>query len=269
MSAPGPESIPTSADKRSHRPLKKRKMPVPKSPTSLQAANLASLLANPDQEIKLPPPVETLNQPARKLPPPPEIVTNVQGSSAGAGSGEFHVYKAARRREYERLRLMDEEVAREKAKEEFERSKHDKETKDEERTRKNREKREKKRLKQEEAARRAKEEKKLKEAQEKVAKKNGTAGTAMTENGANSASVPTSTADENRIQEVTMQDVDGKTDGTTKTAAAEAAAATTPAPDLPAAVSTNTASSKAEPVPEAGSGGGGGPGLLIIEDDDD
>lgn len=40
---------------------------------------------------------------------------------------------------------MDEEVAREKAREEFEKTKHEKETKDEERTRKNREKREKKR----------------------------------------------------------------------------------------------------------------------------
>lgn len=35
---------------------------------------------------------------------------NVQGSSAGAGSGEFHVYKASRRREYERTKLMEEKV---------------------------------------------------------------------------------------------------------------------------------------------------------------
>ena len=32
---------------------------------------------------------------------------NVQGSSAGAGSGEFHVYKASRRREYERIKLLE------------------------------------------------------------------------------------------------------------------------------------------------------------------
>lgn len=41
-------------------------------------------------------------------------MANVQGSSAGAGSGEFHVYKAARRREYERLKAMDEEAVKEK-----------------------------------------------------------------------------------------------------------------------------------------------------------
>jgi hypothetical protein len=35
---------------------------------------------------------------------------NVQGSSAGAGSGEFHVYKQARRREYERLKIMSDKT---------------------------------------------------------------------------------------------------------------------------------------------------------------
>lgn len=39
------------------------------------------------------------------------MMKNVQGSSAGAGSGEFHVYKASRRREYERLKLMEDEAA--------------------------------------------------------------------------------------------------------------------------------------------------------------
>ena len=141
MSADGPESIPTSADPRSHRPTKRRAL----TPLSAQAASVDALFAKPDQEIRIPPPassaVAALRHGGRA--PPPEIVTNVQGSSAGAGSGEFHVYKAARRREYERLKEMDEEVRREKESEEFEREKREREKRDEERTRKNREKREK------------------------------------------------------------------------------------------------------------------------------
>ncbi|KAK0634844.1 hypothetical protein B0T17DRAFT_502447 [Bombardia bombarda] len=141
MSANGPESIPTSADRRSKRPLKKARRAL--SPTSLQAETVQALFAKPDQEIRLPP-SSSSSAATRKVAAPPEIVTNVQGSSAGAGSGEFHVYKAARRREYERLRAMDEEVAREREAQEFAAARREKETRDEERTRKNREKREKK-----------------------------------------------------------------------------------------------------------------------------
>jgi hypothetical protein len=53
------------------------------------------------------------------------------------------VYKASRRREYERLRAMDEEVKGEKEAEEFEKQKREREERDREKTRKNREKREK------------------------------------------------------------------------------------------------------------------------------
>lgn len=136
MSGTGPESLPTSADPRSRRPLKKRAL----SPASAQASHVSSLFARPDQEIRVPtgPP-----DPRARLAPPPEIVTNVQGSSAGAGSGEFHVYKAARRREYERLRVMDEEVRAEKEAEEFARRRVELERRDGDRTRKNRERREK------------------------------------------------------------------------------------------------------------------------------
>ena len=38
----------------------------------------------------------------------PDFVYNVMGSSAGAGSGEFHVYRNIRRKEYERQRVLDE-----------------------------------------------------------------------------------------------------------------------------------------------------------------
>lgn len=139
MSAPGPESVPTSADPRSKRPVKKRAL----SPASQQAAQLEGLFKRPDQDIRIPDPAAAAAK--RRLPLPPEIVTNVQGSSAGAGSGEFHVYKAARRREYERLRVMDEETKAEEAQKDFEARKRELEEDDRRRTEKNRAKRLKKR----------------------------------------------------------------------------------------------------------------------------
>ncbi|KAI9158538.1 PRKR-interacting protein 1 [Paramyrothecium foliicola] len=137
MSGEGPESIPTSADPRSHRPTKKRAL----TPVSAQAASVDALFAKPDQDIRIPSSSGALARPNRAA--PPEIVTNVQGSSAGAGSGEFHVYKASRRREYERLRDMDQDLRREKEQEQFSKEKIERDRRDEERTRKNREKREK------------------------------------------------------------------------------------------------------------------------------
>lgn len=112
MSENIPESIPTSADRRSHRPVKKSR--TANTPVGQQSAQVEALFANPDREISVSGPKQRLAA------APPEIVANVQGSSAGAGSGEFHVYKASRRREYERLRLMDEEVEKEEKDREFE-----------------------------------------------------------------------------------------------------------------------------------------------------
>ncbi|KAI9746014.1 MAG: hypothetical protein M1818_000695 [Claussenomyces sp. TS43310] len=140
MSEPIPESIPTSQDPRSRRPTKKRAL----TPVSAQAATLNALFAKPDQEIPIPTAASASRAvAARAHGAAPEIVANVQGSSAGAGSGEFHVYKASRRREYERLRTMDDEVRKEEGAERFEREKREREERDREKTRKNREKREK------------------------------------------------------------------------------------------------------------------------------
>lgn len=145
MSGTGPDSLPTSADPRSKRPVKKRAL----SPASAQASQLEALFARPDQEIRVPP--SGPQDPARSLPLPPEIVTNVQGSSAGAGSGEFHVYKAARRREYERLRIMDDEVRREAEAREFAEKKTEAGRRDDDKTRRNREKRDKMKARKERA----------------------------------------------------------------------------------------------------------------------
>ncbi|KAF3917409.1 hypothetical protein ABW21_db0205678 [Orbilia brochopaga] len=139
MSENIPEAIPTSMDPRSRRPNKRRAL----SPASAQAAEVASLMKNPDRVIP------TFRSRDKKLPPPPEIVANVQGSSAGAGSGEFHVYKASRRREYERLKMMDDQLKKEKDKEEFDSKNDEWKNKDDAKTAKNRAKRQKKKLAQE------------------------------------------------------------------------------------------------------------------------
>ena len=72
-----------------------------------QKQQLERLLKDPSKPAFVPaPPKEKTIRAAR------EMMKNVQGSSAGAGSGEFHVYKAARRREYERLKIMEEKSAK-------------------------------------------------------------------------------------------------------------------------------------------------------------
>ena len=70
-----------------------------------QRSQLERLLKDPTKPVYIPPPPKE-----KGIRAPREMMKNVQGSSAGAGSGEFHVYKAARRREYERLRLLEEEA---------------------------------------------------------------------------------------------------------------------------------------------------------------
>ncbi|KAI4739954.1 hypothetical protein E4T50_09578 [Aureobasidium sp. EXF-12298] len=140
MSENIPESIPVHRDPRSGQATKKRAL----SPKSKQSAHLEALFANPDKPINIP---SSASKSSSSL--PPEIVANVQGSSAGAGSGEFHVYKASRRREYERLRAMDEEKETEDKDAEFVAKKAEQEKKDAEKTEKNRLKREKARQRKE------------------------------------------------------------------------------------------------------------------------
>ncbi|KAF5393317.1 hypothetical protein D9757_000642 [Collybiopsis confluens] len=107
-----------------------------------QRVQLDRLLKDPTKAVYIPlAPKEKTIRPAR------EMMKNVQGSSAGAGSGEFHVYKASRRREYERLALLEEESRRETDEAEFKKKREEIEAVAEAKTAKNRAKRQKKKEK--------------------------------------------------------------------------------------------------------------------------
>ncbi|KAJ7770191.1 hypothetical protein DFH07DRAFT_880164 [Mycena maculata] len=111
------------------------------APTAVerQRSQLDRLLKDPVKPAFVPPPPKE-----KTIRPPREMMKNVQGSSAGAGSGEFHVYKASRRREYERLKLLEETSQKEAEEAAFERKRREAEELAESKTAKNRAKRQKK-----------------------------------------------------------------------------------------------------------------------------
>lgn len=81
---------------------------VAKTAVDLQRLKLMKLMKNVDKPVILP------ERPkAKSTPSVPEFVRNVMGSSAGAGSGEFHVYRHLRRKEYARQKFIQEKARKE------------------------------------------------------------------------------------------------------------------------------------------------------------
>jgi len=60
---------------------------------------------------------------------PAEFIRNVWGSSAGVGSGDFHIYRGIRRREYARQEFMELQAERDRLDSEFESARSEKKAK--------------------------------------------------------------------------------------------------------------------------------------------
>lgn len=105
--------------------------------SNANASELKKLLANPTQEIS------TAKPPPPSVAPPPDVIYTFTGSTAGAGSGEFHVYKHARHKEAERLKYMNEAAQKDTDREEFLKRRDDQAEKDAVKTSKNRARRQK------------------------------------------------------------------------------------------------------------------------------
>ncbi|KAI8614313.1 hypothetical protein BC830DRAFT_1257435 [Chytriomyces sp. MP71] len=86
-------------------------------PADISKLKIERLMQRIDKPIVLP--ESRRNKEDRGPKPPVDFVRNVQGSSAGAGSGEFHVYRALRRKEMARLKAMDAKDRREKETQEY------------------------------------------------------------------------------------------------------------------------------------------------------
>ncbi|XP_060768948.1 PRKR-interacting protein 1 homolog [Neoarius graeffei] len=127
-------------DSKPGKPPKKESQPliVAKTPAEEQRFKLEKLMRNPDKPAPIPEGQKEWTPRA-----PPEFVRDVMGSSAGAGSGEFHVYRHLRRREYQRQDFLDRLSEKQKLDEEYQEKMKENQQAAEERTAKRKKKREK------------------------------------------------------------------------------------------------------------------------------
>ncbi|XP_071495250.1 PRKR-interacting protein 1 homolog [Diadema antillarum] len=81
---------------------------LPKSTADKQRLQIEKLMRNPDKPVYVPEKKKEWSPRA-----PAEFVRDVMGSSAGAGSGEFHVYRGYRRRELARVTYIQNRAEKE------------------------------------------------------------------------------------------------------------------------------------------------------------
>ncbi|XP_071092872.1 PRKR-interacting protein 1 homolog [Haliotis cracherodii] len=112
---------------------------IAKTPSELQRMRLDKLMKNPTKEVIIPDKSKDWNPRG-----PQEFIRNVWGSSAGAGSGDFHVYRGVRRREYARQKFITEKAKKDKQDVEYEKRVEENKKAADERTAKKRAKRMKK-----------------------------------------------------------------------------------------------------------------------------
>ncbi|XP_022648199.1 PRKR-interacting protein 1 homolog [Varroa jacobsoni] len=92
----------------------KQEVVVVRTARDAQRLQLDRLMRHPEKEVHIP--ERRQENRGHKV---PEFVRNVMGSSAGAGSGEFHVYRQLRKKEITRVKLMEELAEKERLDNEF------------------------------------------------------------------------------------------------------------------------------------------------------
>ncbi|XP_046841328.1 PRKR-interacting protein 1 homolog [Xenia sp. Carnegie-2017] len=141
-----------NTDYKNQKKVEKKNVYVAQTAEDIQRRKIEKLMSNPDKPVVIPE-----KKKEWKPSDPKDFVRFVMGSSAGAGSGEFHVYRATRRRENNRLKYIDDQAKKEEADEDYHKKQEENIARANERTAKKRAKRLKKKQKQSEMKKRKQE----------------------------------------------------------------------------------------------------------------
>lgn len=106
-----------------------------------QRREMERLMANPEKSIKIPGSTQGEKEENMSEHQAPDLVPSVRSSTAGAGSGEFHVYKQTKRKNIIRQELEETAVRAKEEAEDFEQRRREAQIRDERKTEKNRQKR--------------------------------------------------------------------------------------------------------------------------------